>query len=38
MRIIMIKMIDETNVFQIYDEEKKKNILEMTVMVIDSWI
>eukprot|EP00347_Sterkiella_histriomuscorum_P006066 403354196 len=36
--IVMNKLIDERNVFQIYDEERHRNILDITVLVLDSWI
>lgn len=34
--IVMNKLITDANVHQIYDEEKHKNILDMTVLVVDS--
>lgn len=38
MSIVLNKLIDTTNVFQMLDEERHKNILEMLVLVVDSWI
>ncbi len=38
MSIVLNKLIDTGNVFQMLDEERHKNILEMLVLVIDSWI
>ena len=35
---MLTKLITEQNVFQIFDDEKHKNILDVTVLVIDSWI
>lgn len=38
MSIVLNKLIDTSNVFQMLDEERHKNILEMLVLVLDSWI
>ena len=34
----MVRLVDDRNVFQIYDEERHRNILDLTVLVVDSWI
>ena len=36
--IVLNKLIDDRTVFQIYDEERHRNVLDMTVLVLDSWI
>jgi len=38
MSIVLNKLVTEKNVFQIYDDERHKNVLEMTVLVLDTWI
>lgn len=38
MSIVLNKLIDVSNVFQLLEEERHKNILEMLVLVVDSWI
>jgi hypothetical protein len=35
MGIVLNKVVTDKNVFQIYDEERHKNILDVTVLVVD---
>lgn len=38
MGIVLNKLIDGANVNMIFDTEQHRNLLDITVLVIDSWI